>query len=157
DHAMVPGSTLITSMREAIPLHWHRAASDCHHCNMKRSRNKTYLLKNTESGEVKQVGRTCLKDFLGSRDPEALGDVMELAYQMIRSASQEEEIDYAEAARLGGMPLERFLAIVAMAINEQNGYVSYSRAEIEHIVPTIALVKDMIEKNKVPDQTEREM
>jgi hypothetical protein len=37
----------------------------CDHCKHNRPRKYTYLVKNAETGEVKQVGSTCLKDFLG--------------------------------------------------------------------------------------------
>jgi hypothetical protein len=37
----------------------------CDHCNTNRRRNLTYLVLNTETGEQKQVGSTCIKDFLG--------------------------------------------------------------------------------------------
>jgi len=36
----------------------------CDHCRVSRRRNQTFLVRN-DSGEVKQVGRSCLKDFTG--------------------------------------------------------------------------------------------
>lgn len=37
----------------------------CEHCGTSRSRKHTYLVRSEETGEVKQVGKTCMKDFLG--------------------------------------------------------------------------------------------
>ncbi|MGL5827849.1 MAG: hypothetical protein ACRCYU_24045 [Nocardioides sp.] len=37
----------------------------CDHCGVARRRHKTMLVRHTETGETKQVGSTCLKDFLG--------------------------------------------------------------------------------------------
>lgn len=38
----------------------------CEHCNTVRSnRRHTYLVRHRHSGDIKQVGSTCLKDFLG--------------------------------------------------------------------------------------------
>jgi hypothetical protein len=37
----------------------------CEHCGKSRSRKHTYLVRSEETGEVKQVGKTCMKDFLG--------------------------------------------------------------------------------------------
>mgnify|MGYP003630013063 CR=1 FL=1 len=39
--------------------------SHCDHCNKKIYRNKTVFVKNTEDGEIKHVGGTCTKYYLG--------------------------------------------------------------------------------------------
>lgn len=41
----------------------------CEHCNKVRRRNDTFIVRNVESGEQKQVGRQCLADFTGINDP----------------------------------------------------------------------------------------
>jgi hypothetical protein len=42
------------------------AAGQCQHCNAARpNRRRTFLVRNTETGQLFQVGTTCLKDFLG--------------------------------------------------------------------------------------------
>jgi hypothetical protein len=46
---------------------YHNCKPNCEHCNINRNRNVTYLLKN-ESGEIKQVGSTCLQDFTRCND-----------------------------------------------------------------------------------------
>lgn len=40
-------------------------AHTCEHCNVARPRAKSYLLRNVETGEIKQVGSSCLSLFLG--------------------------------------------------------------------------------------------
>lgn len=37
----------------------------CAHCKAKRARRKTMLVRHVETGEYRQVGSTCIKDFLG--------------------------------------------------------------------------------------------
>lgn len=37
----------------------------CAHCKAKRARRKTMLVRHAETGEYRQVGSTCIKDFLG--------------------------------------------------------------------------------------------
>lgn len=37
----------------------------CDHCNVDRARSKSYIVLNTVTGEVKQVGSTCIESFLG--------------------------------------------------------------------------------------------
>lgn len=41
------------------------ATAYCDHCGKYRQRNSTFLLQHTESGNLKIVGSSCLKDFLG--------------------------------------------------------------------------------------------
>lgn len=43
---------------------WYKMPSCCDHCKTKRIRPVTYFCEN-ESGEIRQVGRTCLKDYTG--------------------------------------------------------------------------------------------
>lgn len=38
---------------------------ECDHCNLSRPRTTTFLVQHVDSGALKQVGRSCLKDFLG--------------------------------------------------------------------------------------------
>lgn len=54
----VPGST-VNVARESLVAGW------CDHCQTTRPRNHTYVVVNAETGEQKQVGSTCIKDFLG--------------------------------------------------------------------------------------------
>ena len=42
----------------------------CEHCNSRRNRKVVYVLRHTDSGEWKQVGATCLKEFTHGLDAE---------------------------------------------------------------------------------------
>lgn len=46
-----------------IPTRYFNSDPICEHCNSKRRRSKTCLVRNTVTGEWKQVGLSCLKDF----------------------------------------------------------------------------------------------
>ena len=46
------------------------AAAICEHCGLRRRRTRTYVVVRTDSGEVRQVGSGCVRDFLGGPDPE---------------------------------------------------------------------------------------
>lgn len=60
----VPGVELPQRVRDL-------GAEICEHCNTARIRNDVFAVRNVETGEFKQVGKTCLRDFLG-HDPAAL-------------------------------------------------------------------------------------
>lgn len=46
-----------------IPVRYRNAPCTCEHCNTKRIRKNSFIIHNTKTGEFKQVGNTCLKDF----------------------------------------------------------------------------------------------
>ena len=43
----------------------YRISTECDHCKTKRFRKNTVLLRNIETGEFIQVGKACVKDYLG--------------------------------------------------------------------------------------------
>lgn len=55
-----------------IPARYASVKPVCEHCNSLRSRKDTYLVYNAESGEFKQVGRSCLKEFTSGLSAEAV-------------------------------------------------------------------------------------
>ena len=46
-----------------VPARYYSCEPDCEHCKTNRPRKYSYVVRNVESGEFKQVGRACLKDF----------------------------------------------------------------------------------------------
>lgn len=46
-----------------VPERYFTAKCECEHCNSKRIRKDTYLVKNTITGEFKQIGGTCLLQY----------------------------------------------------------------------------------------------
>lgn len=44
----------------------------CDHCRKKRARIDTFIIKDQKSGELRQIGRNCLQDFLGGKDPKQI-------------------------------------------------------------------------------------
>lgn len=60
------GTFLSTAPGETLPQGYTRPDDHiCEHCNVRRTRVKSYLLRNTRTGEIKQVGSNCLELFLG--------------------------------------------------------------------------------------------
>jgi superfamily I DNA/RNA helicase len=55
---------------EKIPDNFRSLGPNCEHCNVSRRRNDTFVLC-SESGDLKQIGRTCLQKFLPDLNPEA--------------------------------------------------------------------------------------
>jgi len=55
------GLNIITG-EDDIPSDWHDRDPFCDHCNTKRAKKETVLIR--KDGEIKQVGKTCLKEYV---------------------------------------------------------------------------------------------
>lgn len=55
-----------------IPERYYHCAPWCEHCKTTRDRKYSYIVYNEETGEFKQVGKACLKDFTGGLSAEAV-------------------------------------------------------------------------------------
>jgi hypothetical protein len=96
---------------------YRTASNNCDHCKMDRPRKNTYIVRNIETGEIKQVGSTCLVDFLGHCDP----SVIEHHFNSLDAA---EDIDYGKGQRNDFyISLHHYLEHVCTMIRV-NGWVS---------------------------------
>jgi hypothetical protein len=130
DHVTLPDGKSTTLIRshgeESLPERFRTATPEhCDHCGTSRRRNSTFVVRG-ESGEWQQVGRQCLKDFLGyHRDPGALA--------RYASALLDLDLLMAEAYEGGGdgtyvaYDLGTFLALALSSI-EDCGWLSRSKA-----------------------------
>lgn len=115
---VVPGS------EGQVPA-WARETSPdrCDHCMMVRRRNDTFLVRNVETGQVMQVGSTCLRDFLG-HDPQRIARLLETLGRM---TTRLEGCLGGYGAEPYGVSLRDFLAQTAAQIRE-TGWVSRTSA-----------------------------
>ena len=64
-----PVGNLIVSLDESFDYRaWVDAKNHCDHCSTNRRRRDTFVIKNIETGELKQIGRSCMADYLRSDD-----------------------------------------------------------------------------------------
>lgn len=105
---------------ESIPEAYRFAVPGCEHCNRVRNRKDTYILQH-EDGTTKQVGKSCLKDFLGHTSPEAVA-AYAAALSDFFDTTPAEESDYDEDFMGGGgggecaFPIDNYLHVVAAAV-----------------------------------------
>ena len=67
DHS-ADGSNIIRVSPNAqceVPTKYRTIKPICDHCNKIRSRRDTFLLRSDATGEFKQIGRQCIRDFIG--------------------------------------------------------------------------------------------
>lgn len=117
--------SIYTAPGQELPAdeRWQHAKSDCDHCNKQIFRSNTYVFKN-ESGEYKQVGSSCLKDFFKTDPKQALR-----WFTYIRTILEDSEGDYTRDFMFRGSKdsiyTERYLQLVAVGIRK-HGWVSKS-------------------------------
>lgn len=125
------GGNLVKRMvgSDSSPIEWHTCAPNCDHCGVSRDRNNTYMLENVESGAVKQVGSTCVSDFLGGQqiDPERIAAM----FDHLMDLEQDFEYDSKEFCSVNNFGVEPsvLMAATLKIVEEDGGYLSADKAE----------------------------
>jgi hypothetical protein len=123
-----PGSEIPTQYRDATP-------DNCDHCHVNRRRNDTFIVRNTSTGEYRQIGRTCIKDFLGGNDPNAIASyataIMLFGETLESSASE----DGWFSGRSECVVTVKEVLDCAVAMIRTNGWVSRSMARENPAAP----------------------
>lgn len=148
----IPNSDAISTSdyREAQPL--------CEHCNKVRKRKDTYLVL-SEDSLIKQVGKSCLKDFLGHGSPEGIAEIMTW-YTDISAILEMYTDDEWGCGRNGKgteyYETETFLAFTAEAIN-RFGWVSRQKSKdsFDNILATVEVVESNFAAMRSKDDATR--
>jgi hypothetical protein len=108
----------------------------CDHCKKIRTRRETFLVKNEETGEEKQIGRSCIKDFLGWETT--------VAWPTTPADDDEEKEFYGMGGGDRDVSTETVLAY-AWACVKAFGFV---RSQDYHATPTVQLVRNAISPSR---------
>lgn len=73
----------------AVPERFYTADTYCEHCHTRRYRKDTYIVHNTQTGEFKQVGKSCLKDFTGGLSAEQVAQYISWFDELIKGEAAE--------------------------------------------------------------------
>ena len=57
------GNIILCAPEQNVPDRYFDSMPICEHCGTNRARKYTYIVRNTETGEYKQIGKSCLCDF----------------------------------------------------------------------------------------------
>lgn len=78
DHSFNAGNVITKAIYDVdIPERFYIAKCNCEHCKVNRWRAKTYLIQNIETKEIKQVGKSCLKDYTNGLDSELVASILD--------------------------------------------------------------------------------
>ena len=125
------GGTLVLAMEDdlTVPERYRTATKPvCDHCGTRRSRKDTYLVRHVESGDLKQVGSSCLKDFTGHDSPSKIAAMCDLILA-VSGDDFEEGFGFGGGSYYNEYPLLAVLALTAMFVRKEGRYVSNSEAK----------------------------
>lgn len=134
---LVPAPTGLTNVLNRHPLFtdpipdiYRTAPAKCDHCQSVRRRSETFVLRHTD-GSWKQVGRNCLKDFLGHPNPERFANMAEAVLTLQDALREQESEEYF--GRRGGQPLLSVKEILMLAayLVRIHGYRSVKQTQVD--------------------------
>lgn len=100
-----------------VPERYYTGKPICEHCNSKRYRKYTYIVRNLTTGEFKQVGKSCLNDFTHGLSAEAAAQYISL-YECLIAGEVPEPGCYS----VRYIRIKEALQIIAETVNKF-GYV----------------------------------
>lgn len=128
EHDQVIGTIVRSAPGETVPSKYYEAEhTNCDHCKTKRFRKDTFILKH-ENGTYKQVGRQCIKDFLGHEKPERIAQFFTYLYQIEDMAEEYEGMSESGGERYEYFDLTGWLAHTCSAIRAY-GWLSKTKAK----------------------------
>lgn len=127
-----------------IENNWGTCEPWCDHCQTVRARKTSFIVREVDTGETKQVGKSCLKDFLGHQNPVAVAELASFLWELERGDVQEDMLE------VGGLPLEdlgyspRVVLAASVAVIRRDGrYYPRDTPEAPHGgVPTAIVVRE---------------
>ena len=125
---------------ETVPVEYRNSVGNCDHCGINRRRNNTFVLRD-QNGKHVEVGRSCLKDFLGHTDPKHILWISSLLPVLDGMIKQSQEISDGGSPRKS-LNLLHYLSYVAATIRT-HGWVPRSMAN-EHNMATSDLALNYI-------------
>lgn len=130
-----------------VPEQYHGHDSSCDHCKTNRYRRVTYVVQNTETKEYKHIGKSCLKDFLGHKDPKQVLSWFEWFTKFMVEINSDESRGFANIERYN---INDVLEVSAMIIDELGTYTSNGKARYdEDLIATSGYVNEFFWNPKV--------
>lgn len=98
---------------------WYNVPARCDHCGTNRARSVTFMCRN-ENGDVRQVGRSCLKDYTGIAPQVAL-----MFAEVTDIIANDMNCDSARFATIGAVRMYDVKTIIALACDsiKSKGYI----------------------------------
>lgn len=121
----------------------------CDHCKVTRARGEVFVVRNLETGAQLQVGRSCLRDFLGVDSPE------KVAHRFSFWGEVNDQDGHYGAALEPSYSTEGLLKLAAVTIRMYGWCSKGQAANDERLTPTIAYVLLVARPPQAPRDQER--
>jgi len=141
----VPGNLIKAVPGVELPERYRTVPPDCEHCRKNLRRCSTYVVQNVETGEMRQVGSTCLKDFLGHKSPESYARYAEGLAALLEEIGAKEEEGFGGGGGGGdrGYSIQPFVELV-WAMVRKYGFLGRGKAYESGQTSTVDAVLSMI-------------
>lgn len=123
-----------------IPEYFRTCAPKCDHCNSARHRKDTYIVQNVTTGELKQVGKSCLKDYTNGWSAEAIASYMSY-FNTIEEYNCNTSFGGGFATFYYGT---KEVILAAIEITSKVGFVSKQKACDDGLISTTAKLVDFM-------------
>jgi len=122
---------------------WRTCDPWCDHCQTVRARKTSYIVREEETGETKQVGKSCLKDFLGHENPVAVAEFASFLWEVEdgRLVDADPELDAGLKVEDFGFTPRHVLAVACAVIGAEGMYRPVNTDPREG-TPTVAVVRE---------------
>ena len=94
-------------------------AMECEHCQLQRYRKHVFVVRDTATGSSHVVGKTCLKDFTGHSNPEAIAA---FSYALSELGDCEDLDGWTSGGRWTPSFSTLSFVTMAVALTEEHGY-----------------------------------
>lgn len=129
---MAPNSSV-----PALPAEYRTTGNTCDFCHTKRDRLSTFVLREEKTGKLLKVGRSCLKNFLPSKNPKTILDYAQSLENALRACIGGEEMDDYDEDFVGGggrgfrryYPSDVFMRSVCLAYVLEGKFISAKKAK----------------------------
>jgi hypothetical protein len=116
-----------------LPDEYRKAGATCDHCHTKRDRNNTFVLKDVKTGDLKRVGRNCLKNFMPDVDPKNILTYAAVLEKALNVGVGAEDMDDGGGSGGGGSSSKyydasSFFVFICIAYYMTGKYISKSKA-----------------------------
>jgi len=142
-----PGGNLVDTVPgvEGLDTRFRHTDGFCAHCQTTRARKDVFVVRNTDTGEQLQVGRNCLRDFLGV-------DPLAVAHRFAFWAAVRDFAESEGGRRDWGQSLTGVVALAAVCVRLY-GWCSKGQAQYdEDVTPTAAYVWRVLEGTSREDR-----
>jgi hypothetical protein len=137
----VPGT------EESVPEHFRTDPPYCDYCKLSRKRVDSFIVRNDNTGEYKQVGRNCLAKFLGYSNPERVAQYATWLADLGSDINEQEEKLSSGGGHSDYRDLVEFLTMV-VAVTERDGWVTQAAAQSNpNLRPSIIEVEHQLDRH----------